>query len=84
MPIEQIRVRLEIQGYDGLYVGGECACLKDDLAPCGSCDPDDAGWINGCEPGYKQDDPRPGYAGEWAMCRQKEPMCAEDFAAMNI
>jgi hypothetical protein len=40
---------LEVCGYDGLYDPGECACLVDDLFPCGMCN------SNGCLPGYKSE-----------------------------
>lgn len=79
-----IKIKLEQGGFDGLYVPGECACLKEDLAPCGSCDQDDAGWINGCEPGYRHDDPRPGHGTDWAIGGSKLPMTAEDFDAIGI
>ncbi len=78
-----IRIKLERAGFDGLYVPGECACLKEDLAPCGSCDSDDAGWINGCEPGKRYNDPRPGHQGEWAVSSSVTPMTAEDFEAIG-
>ena len=79
-----IKIQLEQAGFDGLYVPGECGCLKEDLAPGGACEPDDAGWINGCEPGYRHDDPRPDRKGMWAIGGSKNPMTEEDFAAMNL
>lgn len=79
--ISTIKSKLEHSGFDGLHVAGECACLKDDLAPCGSCNADDAGWINGCEPGYRHNDPRPGRGNEWVISGSKLPMTAEDFDA---
>ena len=48
--IQIIAEYLEQNKYDGLYQPGECACLKDDLAPCGQVE-------NGCEPGHKTDAP---------------------------
>ena len=36
------------RGFDGLYSPGECACLVDDLYPCGERG-------EGCRPGYKGD-----------------------------
>jgi len=79
-----IKIKLQEHQFDGLYVPGECGCLKEDLAPCGSCDPDDAGWINDCKPGYKLQDPRPGKtADDWAICSQREPMVADDFDAIG-
>ena len=43
--LEIVRQYLESNGYDGLYDDGECACKRDDLAPCGSIGHD-------CMPGY--------------------------------
>ena len=80
----KIKIKLEQSGFDGLYVPGECGCLKEDLAPCGSCEADDAGWINGCEPGYRHEDPRPGRKGDWTISSSKLPMTAEDFDAIGI
>lgn len=41
---EIVRGWLLANGYDGLYLGGECGCAIDDLGPCdGNFD---------CEPGY--------------------------------
>ena len=37
---------LRAHGYDGLYLPGECACLIDDLRPCGELD-------QACKPGYR-------------------------------
>ena len=34
--------------FDGLYIPGECACMKDDLCPCGDMHAD-------CIAGYRQD-----------------------------
>lgn len=69
--------------FGGLNAPGECGCLKQDLAPCGSRDPDNAGWINGCEPGQRHDDPRPGHEHEWAIGCSKTTMTAEDFDALS-
>lgn len=82
--LQTIKLKLDQCGFDGLYVPGECACLKNDIAPCGSCDPDDAGWINGCEPGHRHDDSRPGHEGEWVIGGSKSPMTAEDFDAIGV
>ena len=81
--IQPIKIKLEKDGYDGLYLAGECGCLNNDLAPCGSCDKDDAGWINGCEPGYRHDDQRPGHKADWAISGSKQPMTADDFALVG-
>lgn len=37
---------LKARGYDGLYRPDQCACVLDDLMPCGEPSPD-------CEVGYK-------------------------------
>ena len=37
---------LKKNGYDGLYVEGECACLVDDLCPCGEMS-------SNCAAGYR-------------------------------
>lgn len=79
-----IKIKLEQGGFGGLYVSRECGCLKEDLAPCGSCEPDEAGWINGCKPGQRHDDPRPGHEGEWAISSSKTSMTAEDFDAIGV
>lgn len=46
--IAMVQAHLKANGFDGLYSDdGECACLTDDLAPCGE--------IGGsCSAGYKQ------------------------------
>lgn len=55
--LRDVADRLKSGGYDGLYWGGVftdgCACVLDDLAPCGNVERDDDGYINGCRPGYK-------------------------------
>lgn len=50
---DEAAIYLEKNGFDGLYHAGsgeECACLIDELAPCGE-DPSQ------CSPGYKDDCP---------------------------
>ena len=39
---------------------------------------------NGCEPGRRHDDPRPGRDGEWAISSSKTPMTAEDFDVLGV
>lgn len=63
---------------------GECGCIKEDLAPCGDSNPDNAGWINGCEPGYRHDDPRSGHKGDWAISGSKTPMTEADFDTCGL
>ena len=36
---------LKKKGYDGLYSSSECACMADDLMPCGE-------YYSDCESGY--------------------------------
>lgn len=43
--IEIMAAHIEANGFDGLFAPGECACRKDDLAPCGDIHSD-------CIPGY--------------------------------
>lgn len=77
--IQIVAERLAREGYGGLYVPGECGCVCGDLAPCGCAEPDDAGWINGCDPGFRHDDPRPGKAANWLVSGRKEPPPPEAF-----
>jgi hypothetical protein len=56
--LEIVRSYLEQNGYDGLYDPGECACLKDDLAPCGQIG-------HSCEPGYQYAGHDPDY--DWMI-----------------
>ena len=45
---EIVKAYLDANGFDGLFSDdGDCACQKDDLAPCGGCDN-----IMDCGPGY--------------------------------
>lgn len=82
--MQVIRIKLDQGGFDGLFVPGECGCLKEDLAPCGLCEPDSAGWINGCVPGHRHYNPRPGRETDWAISASKIPMTAEDFEVMDF
>ncbi len=47
--INILRQWLTSNGYDGLYVVGECGCLVDDLVPCGAVE------AEVCTAGYKVD-----------------------------
>jgi len=56
---------LKNNGYDGLFCPGECACLIDDLAPCGGeCFMD-------CSPGYRY--PPEDNEASFTMCAEKPP-----------
>jgi len=79
-----IKLKLEQGGFDGLYAPGVCACLKEDLAPCGSLELDDSGWINECRPGFRHNDLRPGHESEWAVSDSKTPMTGEDFDGILV
>lgn len=48
--------QLKRAGYDGLYFPGECACLVEDLYPCGERQ-------EGCRPGFKK--PCDCYEHDW-------------------
>jgi hypothetical protein len=41
-----IKSALILEGFDGLFLDGECGCLADDLMPCGNPSPE-------CEAGHK-------------------------------
>ena len=45
--LEILEAWLERNGFDGLYQPGVCACLGNDLAPCGQIQGD-------CKPGFKR------------------------------
>lgn len=44
--LEIVEAYLAASGFDGLYFDSECACLRGDLAPCGSIQ-------ENCKAGYK-------------------------------
>jgi len=56
---------LNAHDFDGLYYSGECACKKDELAPC-----IESHWD--CQPGYLR--PCPATCGEhdWHIGEMKE------------
>jgi len=68
--IEMIEAKLIDDGFDGLYVPGECACAVGDLAPCGEFE-ETGDYINGCEGGYKHIDPK--NAHNFCVSAKKEP-----------
>ena len=61
-----IEAYLREHGFDGLWCPGECACLLDDLMPCGE-------GCGSCEPGYRV--PCPPECGEhdFHVSAHKEP-----------
>lgn len=81
--IEEARKKLIADGYSGLFYPGECACVVDDLAPCGECQQDDDEYINDCEPGYMFKDPRPGAPIEWMVRRENKTPTIEDWEKMD-
>jgi len=66
-------------GYDGLYVAGECSCENKDLAPCGDGPHED------CEPGYTHLDPRPGHKefGDFAISGSKEDLTSKEWSEIS-
>ena len=74
--LARIAVKLEAGGFTGLYAPGCCACELGDLAPCGSVEEHDDGWINGCRPGHKHVDPR---SGEFMLTASKDTPTAAAF-----
>jgi len=44
--VQIVKERLQAEGFDGLYIPGECACAVSDLMPCGEPTPE-------CRAGYK-------------------------------
>ncbi len=77
-PTQIVRERLEAEGFSGLYVGGECACTCSDLAPCGSAEPDEDGYINGCEPGHVISDPSR-RTSDWMVSGRVKSMSQAEF-----
>ena len=71
MDVEQmVEQYLRENGYDGLYSRGECACLVEDLAPCGQIQGD-------CEAGFKVTCNNPDcewctQPGGWHVQKEKE------------
>ena len=49
MTVQEIVAQwLEKEGFDGLYSEGACACLWDDIAPCGDCKGDNCAADGDC------------------------------------
>ena len=76
--VQIVRARLEAKGFTGLYVPGECGCHLGDFNCCGCAEEDDAGWINGCEPGNVVFDPS-GKTSDWIVMGIRQPITQEDF-----
>lgn len=79
--IKIVRAKLKAGGFTGLYYPSECACLLDDLAPCGNSERDDQGYINGCEPGHKHVNPA-GLPVDWCVSRSATPPTEEQWERM--
>lgn len=63
--IEIVKSALIKSGHDGLYnEDAQCACLIDDLRPCGED-------FSTCKPGYKRQGPV-GYEYDWTVNDSKE------------
>lgn len=68
--IDIVSEYLEKNGFDGLFLPGDCACLKDDLAPCGEA-------LGSCEAGYKTDSPE-NCPGDWHVgSKNGDNTCSE-------
>jgi len=48
---EIVETYIRENGFDGLYIPGECGCAVDDLFPCGG-----DGNVLECEAGYRSED----------------------------
>lgn len=81
--IAEVRRSLETNGFTGLYSpDGRCGCSIDQLAPCGTCSREgDEQYINGCDPGYKHLDPRPGHIenADYVITSDKTPPEEDEF-----
>lgn len=80
--LEEVKKKLLANGFSGLYFPGECGCGVDNLAPCGSCTREDGEeYINGCEPGHKHLDPRPGHKelGDFVVTSSATPPSGDEF-----
>lgn len=78
--INEIRIKLESEGKEGLFYPGECACTIDDLAPCGECEHTPGeDYINDCDGGYKHSDPKnPDF---FVVSASKEPPSEDEWDA---
>ncbi len=62
---EMIHEYLVKNGYDGLFEPGVCACLLEDLAPCGQI-------VDGCRAGYEQIQTLEDGKKDWSVGFDKE------------
>ena len=63
--LEMVRLQLEAGGFDGLWSpDAECACKKDDLAPCGEIGGD-------CQAGYLAPCPETCGEHDWHIAKAK-------------
>lgn len=68
---------LIVNGFDGVFHDGDCACKADDLFPCDCSGAD-------CEPGYLRR-PNPGEDAEFIIQREKPcPKCNDSGEALTI
>lgn len=82
--LDEVRERLKIRGYSGLYVPGECGCHLGNLAPCGSCEASSDGeYINDCAPGYFFSKPG-GTEHDWMVRGVNEVPSADDWQELGI
>ena len=70
---EILKKYLNDNGFDGLYYPGECACKKDDLAPCDNLN-------MGCKPGYLQECKAGNENCEfdWCIAEKKNSKCDDN------
>lgn len=67
--LELIKEGLKINGFDGLYADGCCACDLNDFAPCME-GPTVYGELR-CNPGYRHTHSK---TGNFVIAKQKEPL----------
>lgn len=76
--LELIKAKLIDDGFNGLYYPGECACVVDDLAPCGETQ-DGGDYINDCHGGYKHIDPKD--CTNFCVSGSKEPPGEDEWSS---
>ncbi len=78
--VDDVKNRLKAGGFDGLYADGACGCCLDDLCPCGEYKTEEGEpWPNGCEAGFKHNDPRDLDMGSWVISHSKTPPTQAEF-----